>query len=88
MPGSPMDPSRLYGALIFDEARELAEKMLDPETDPDEVADLIEHAVDKSDRAHAVIFYLLVRAKGRELPPAVELANVEPGPESLIIARS
>lgn len=85
MPASAMDPSRLYGALIFDEARELVGKMLDPATDPDTIADLIEHAVDKSDRAHAVIFYLLVRVQGGELPPAVEVANVEPGPGSLIL---
>jgi hypothetical protein len=84
MPADPLSPSRLYSAVVFEEARDLVGKLL-AEPDPDVLADLIEHAVDKSDRAHAVIFMLVASARDWPMESGVEIANKAPTAGKLIL---
>lgn len=72
---NPLSARQLYNAAVIDDARELARRLLDPSVAGDDLADLMEHAVDKTDRAHAVIFYLICAARGIDPGSGVEVAN-------------
>lgn len=84
-PDPLLRPERLLAAATFDDARELVDRMLE-ELDADILANLLEHAVDKTDRAHAVVFELVTRLRfaeqprvsGVELVAGVHTANLRP----------
>lgn len=78
MPVDPMNPRNLMNAATFEDASEIARKLLDPDISGDELADLMEHAVDKTERAHAVIFYLALYGRGIDPGSGVDVATVEP----------
>lgn len=61
-PSPLLRPGNLRSAATIDDGREIVEKLLTCD-DGDLLADLMEHAVDKSERAHAVIFELLRRIR-------------------------
>lgn len=66
-PDPLLRPVTLATAATYDDARELLGKLL-AEQDPDLLADLMEHAVDKSDRAHALIYLMVSRLRGWDSP--------------------
>lgn len=73
-----LDPTTLLAAATFDDAQELVARLL-VETDGDALADLLEHAVDNSDRAHACLFLLLLHARGAPTEATgVEIVQVDP----------
>lgn len=78
----------IHDSLIFSEALDLTTKLLDS-TNPDETADIIEEIVKYRDLSHAVIFLLVVKAKGGDpfIKTGVELANTRPTVNDLIIVR-
>ncbi len=84
----PVDDSLLYGAVMFDEAKELVAKLL-TEKDGEILADILDHVVNSSDLSHAVLFLLLAHARADMASAidasALELASARPTFESLII---
>lgn len=78
----------IHDSLVFSEALDLTTKLLDS-TNPDETADIIEEIVKYKDLSHAVIFLLVVKAKGGDpfIKTGVELANTRPTVNDLIIVR-
>lgn len=58
-------PDTLRVAATVDDAREIVDRLLS-ESDPDVIGGLMEHAVDKTDRAHAVVFELVRRIRWPE----------------------
>lgn len=57
-PDRLLRPGTLRAAATIDDGREIVDRLLTCD-DGDLLADLMEHAVDKTERAHAVIFELL-----------------------------
>lgn len=79
------DAGMLYGTLIFEEAIELVDRLL-TEQDASLLADVMEHVVDKSDRAHAVLMLLTMRARGIDMPTTgAAIANTTPSAADLIL---
>lgn len=80
-----LHPTTLQTAATVDDASEIVERLLST-TDPDLLADLMEHAVDKSDRAHAVIYLLVCRVRGwTPAGSGVEMVAEAPHPSALIL---
>jgi len=70
-----LDPGELLAAATIDDAAELVNRLL-TEPDPEILADLLEHVVDQSDRAHAVLALLVLTARGAPVSETgVELVN-------------
>lgn len=79
-----LNPRALHSAATLDDGAEVASRLLVSD-DADEVADLMEHAVDKSERAHAVIYALLAKCRGWETTSGVEMVADATGPASRLI---
>lgn len=76
----------IQDSLVFTEALDLVSRLVQSD-DPDFMADAIEDIVRHKDLSHAVIFLLLVKAKGGDpfIKTGVELANTKPTVADLIL---
>jgi hypothetical protein len=59
-----LDVGGLYSGVVLTDAADIVEGLLAPDVTPDRISDLLEHAADDADRAHAVMFYLVLRCRG------------------------
>lgn len=59
-----LDVGGLYSGVILTEATDIVENLLEPGASPDMISNLLEHAANDADLAHAVMFYLVLNARG------------------------
>jgi hypothetical protein len=59
-----LDEGGLYSGVVLSEAMDTVKALLEPDISPDTISDLLERAASDSDLAHAVMFYLLLSARG------------------------
>ena len=76
-PSPLLKPGFLRDATVWDDGRELAEKIA-TEADPDRLADLIEQAVEKTDLCHVVIMSLVFRMRNAGDPGSLIELQAEP----------
>jgi len=58
-----LDVGGLYAGVVLTDAADVVDQLLTTD-DPDVISDLLEATAGDADRAHAVLFYLVLRCRG------------------------